>query len=176
MERAEVVRGAVRQFQADGSLDMDLLATQLAVSRATLYRIVGSRDALLGDALWWLARRTLDRVRRAREMPGADGVIEVSRRFADRLWAARPISRFVAAEPRTAARVLFTADGRVHRRAVAAQREIFLEAGVDLRAEAMERAFLYVRIMESVLYGELIGGRRVEFPVAEKALRALLTA
>jgi hypothetical protein len=30
------------------------------------------------------------------------------------------------------------------------------------------------RIMESVLYGELFSGRAVEFPAAERALRALL--
>ncbi|WP_433360963.1 QsdR family transcriptional regulator [Actinoplanes sp. CA-142083] len=170
-----VVRGAVRQFQVRGSLDMDLLATQLAISRATLYRIVGSRDALLGDALWALGRRTLDRARAARKQSGVDGVIEVSRRFADRLWSARPMRRFVAEEPSTAARVLFTPSGEVHRRAVLAQRDIFVEAGVAAEGDLLPLAFLYVRIMESVLYGELFSGRRVDFAVAERPLRALLS-
>jgi hypothetical protein len=40
----KAVRGAVRHFQACGSLDMDALATELAISRATLYRVAGSRD------------------------------------------------------------------------------------------------------------------------------------
>jgi hypothetical protein len=171
-----VVRGAARQFQARGSLDMDLLATQLAISRATLYRIAGSRDALLGDALWALGRRTLDRARAARRQPGVDGVIEVSRRFADRLWAARPMRRFVAAEPSTAARVLFTPSGAVHRRAILAQRDIFVEAGVTPPGDPLQLAFLYVRIMESVLYGELFSGSRVDFAVAERALRGLLAS
>jgi tetracycline repressor-like protein len=171
-----VVRGAVRQFQANGSLDMDLLAKQLAISRATLYRIVGSRDALLGDALWALGRRTLDRARAARTRKGVDGVIEVSRRFAERLWAARPMRHFVAAEPSTAARVLFTPSGEVHRRAVLAQRDIFAEAGVSPSGDPLQLAFLYVRIMESVLYGELFSGGRVDFAMAERPLRALLDA
>ena len=170
-----VVRGAAHQFQARGSLDMDLLATQLAISRATLYRIAGSRDALLGNALWALGRRTLDRARAARQQPGVDGVIEVSRRFADRLWSARPMRRFVAAEPSTAARVLFTPSGEVHRRAILAQRDIFAEAGVVPPGDPLQLAFLYVRIMESVLYGELFSGSRVDFAVAERALRGLLT-
>jgi hypothetical protein len=42
---------------------------------------------------------------------------------------------FVDAEPGTAARVLFTPSGAVHRRIVAAQREVFLEDG-DLEARA----------------------------------------
>lgn len=174
--RGAAVRGAVRQFQARGSLDMDLLAVELAVSRATLYRIGGGRDALLGDALWVLARRSLDRCRRERERPGADGVIEVSRRFADRLWSAPPMRRFVADDAETAARVLFTPSGEVHRRAVRAQSEIFVEAGALCPGDDLfPRAFLYVRLMESVLYGEMIVGRRVDFGVAETALRAVLS-
>jgi tetracycline repressor-like protein len=175
IERGDVVRGAVRHFQRCGSVDMDMLATELAISRATLYRVAGSRDALLGDALWLLARRTLDRCRRDRERPGVDGVIEVSRRFAERLWSAPPIRRFVADEPDIAARVLFTHSGEVHRRAVRAQGEIFLETGACERGDdVFPRAFLYVRLMESVLYSELISGRRIAFAVAEGALRALL--
>ncbi|GIE94547.1 hypothetical protein Ari01nite_20120 [Paractinoplanes rishiriensis] len=171
----EVVRGAVRQFQGHGSLDMDALAGELAISRATLYRVAGSRDALLGDALWHLARRLLDRARTARRASGADGVIEVSRRFAERLWSSPPMRRFVADEPQTAARVLFTGSGEVHRRAVLAQGEIFVEAGAaGPEDDVYPLAFLYVRVMESVLYAELLSGRRVEFAVAERALRALL--
>jgi hypothetical protein len=173
--RGEVVRGAIRQFQARGALDMDVLATELAISRATLYRVVGSRDALLGDALWLLARRLLDRARTARRQAGVDGVIEVSRRFADRLWSSPAMRRFVSVEPQTAARVLFTPSGEVHRRAIQAQGEIFVEAGaMPSGDEVFPLAFLYVRIMESVLYSELLSGCRVDFAVAERALRAVL--
>jgi hypothetical protein len=172
---SEVVRGAVRQFQAAGSLDMELLATELAISRATLYRVAGSRDALLGDALWLLGDRLLDGARATRRQPGVDGVIEVSRRFADRLWTARPMRRFVAGEPQTAARVLFTPSGEVHRRAVLAQSAIIREAGAAPPVgDLFPLAFLYVRIMESVLYSELFSGCRVDFAVAERALRAVL--
>jgi Tetracyclin repressor-like, C-terminal domain len=171
----DVVRGAVRQFRSHGSLDMDLLATQLAVSRATLYRVAGSRDALLGNALWALGDRLLARARAARRERGPDGVIEVSRRFHDRLRSSRPMRSFVDAEPQVAARVLFTPSGEVHRRAIVAQRDIFVEAGAKpATADLFPLAFLYVRIMESVLYGELFSGRSVEFPTAESALRALL--
>ncbi|GIM91063.1 QsdR family transcriptional regulator [Paractinoplanes toevensis] len=172
----DVVRGAVRQFRSYGSLDMDLLATQLAVSRATLYRVAGSRDALLGDALWLLGDRLLARARAARRQAGPDGVIEVSRRFSERLRASRPMRRFIGAEPQTAARVLFTPSGEVHRRAILAQRDIFVEAGAGRTTDDLfPPAFLYVRIMESVLYGELFSGRAVEFASAERALRALLS-
>jgi hypothetical protein len=173
--RGDAVGGAVRQFLVRGSLDMDVLAHELAISRATLYRVAGNRDGLLGDALWHLGRRLLDHARRNRRQPGPDGVIEVSRRFADGIWSSPPMRRFVADEPQTAARVLFTPSGEVHRRAVRAQGEIFLEAGAAGPGDdVFPLAFLYVRIMESVLYSELFAGRRVDFAVAERALRALL--
>jgi hypothetical protein len=169
-----VVRGAARHFRAHGTLDMDLLATELAVSRATLYRVVGNRDALLGDALWLLARRLLDAARRGRRRSGADGVIEVSRRFAAGVRSAAPLRRFITAEPQTAARLLFTAAGEVHCRAVRAQHQLFVEAG--LAQAGLDVACLYVRIVESVLFGDLFRGPRVDFAVAERALRALLPA
>ena len=175
ISREAVVRGAARQFAVAGSVDMQTLAADLAISRATLYRVAGSRDALLGEALWTLGRRLLDVARAERVRPGVDGVIEVSRIFADRLAAAPPMQTFVGAEPDTAARVLFTPSGAVHRRIVIAQREVFVEAGVAA-ADLSARAFLYVRLMESVLYSDLISGRRVDFTTAEGALRALLAA
>lgn len=175
ISRDAVVCGAMRQFAAAGSIDMQSLAGELAISRATLYRVAGSRDALLGEALWLLGRRLLDKARAQRVRPGADGVIEVSRVFADRLSAASPMRVFLSREPDTAARVLFTPSGAVHRRIVLAQRDVFVEAGLTAQ-DLSARAFLYVRIMESVLYSDLINGRRVDFTTAEGALRALLAA
>jgi AcrR family transcriptional regulator len=175
ISREAVVRGAMRQFATAGSLDMQLLAADLAISRATLYRVAGSRDALLGEAIFRLGRRLLDRARAERVRPGPDGVIEVSRIFAARLSDASPMRVFIGTEPETAARVLFTPSGAVHRRIVLAQRDVFVEAGLTA-ADLSARAFLYVRIMESVLYSDLINGRPVDFRTAEGALRALLAA
>ena len=53
-----IVAGARRQFLRDGTIDMEELPQELAVSRATLYRAVGGRDRLLGDVLWSLAERS----------------------------------------------------------------------------------------------------------------------
>jgi len=39
---------------------MQGIADELGVSRATLFRHVGGREALLGEALWLLTGRTLD--------------------------------------------------------------------------------------------------------------------
>lgn len=171
-----VVRGGSAYLLEHGTLDMADLANTLAVSRATLYRVVGSRDRLLGDVLWRLGGRTLDAARRARTYRGVDGIIEVTRRFADSMLTAEAFHRFVIDEPDTAARVLFTPAGRVHERFVVAQKEIFLEAGLDgwSPTELDHLAYLYIRMVESTLHAELLNGRRPDFDLAERVLRALL--
>ncbi|WP_229074326.1 QsdR family transcriptional regulator [Actinoplanes sp. DH11] len=159
-------------------LDMDLLAEELAISRATLYRAVGSRDALLGEVFWAIGRLLLDEAREEAEGHGADRVIAVSRQFAELMCTAQQLREFVAAEPHTAARVLITPVTEVQAKAVAAQLEIFRESGLtggdetDLR----RRAYLYVRLIESVVHSELLGMPGVDFHLAEPALRALLPA
>ena len=172
----QVVRGACRFFLEHGMVDMDQLAESLAISRATLYRVAHSRDGLLGEVLWRLAERLLVRARRRRTHEGADGVLEVTRWFAEQLRAAVPFHDFLRSEPDTAARVLFTASSVVHRRVVSAQREILREThGDEWQADALDQmAYLYVRIIESVLYAELLGAAPPDPELVERAARAVL--
>lgn len=176
VSRDQVVRGACRFFLRHGGVDMDGLASSLAISRATLYRVVHSRDGLLGDVLWVLADRVLERARSERTSGGVEGVLEVTRRFVGRLRAAGPFRAFLSGEPETAARVLFNASGGVHRRAVAAQKEILLEVdGGPWSTAALDQvAFLYVRIVESALYAELLTGSPLDPELAERAARTVL--
>jgi hypothetical protein len=174
----DVVRGGCRYFLRHGTLEMDALASSLAISRATLYRVVHSRDRLLGDVLWDLGEKVLDRARAERTASGPEGVIEVTRRFCDYLLRAEPFLAFLRTEPKTATRVLFTPSGGVHSRAVAAQKEILSEAAsrgeLRLAGDLDHLAYLYVRIIESTLYAELLTGQQPDLPLAERTLRSLL--
>jgi AcrR family transcriptional regulator len=175
----EVVHGGARHFLARGGLAMDDLASELAVSRATLYRVAGTRDRLLGDVLWHLGSRTLADAFRGRSATGVAGVVEVTRHFCDALARSGPFRRFLAEEPQTAARVLLTPAGRVHERFIVAQTRIFRDC-LDLAAapadtELRGRAYLYVRIVESVLYGDMLHGGNPTPAVTNHMLRAVLT-
>ncbi|MCO1597489.1 QsdR family transcriptional regulator [Micromonospora sp. RHAY321] len=174
-----VVQGGCLFFLRNATVDMDALAGALTVSRATLYRVVHSRDRLLGDVLWRLAERLLTQARAETTTTGVDGVLETTRRFAVAVRQARPFRAFLRAEPATAARVLFTPAGGVHARVVDAQRGILVAAAADPAwspADLDGAAFLYVRIVESMLYAELIHGRRADPATAERAARAVLEA
>ena len=78
-----IVAGARRHFLRGGSLDMEELAHELAVSRATLYRAIDGRDRLLGDVLWSLAEATYTQARREVESRGVDAILEISHRFTE---------------------------------------------------------------------------------------------
>jgi hypothetical protein len=159
---------------------MEAVAHDLAVSRATLYRVVGSRDRLLGEVLWRLAAGALDQARDRRTSDGIEGVIEVVRDFARRMLATRPLRAFVAAEPETATRVLVT----VHRRGIAAISALFDEVGLGKRGpfdgaatglvDDPERvAYLLIRIVESLCFAEL-AGTRPDLELTEQTVRGLL--
>jgi hypothetical protein len=172
-----LLRGAAMHYLKHSTIDMDLLAGELVISRATLYRMVGSRDALLGEVFWAIGRLFLAEAAGEATGAGADRVLAVSRQFAELVAGAQQLRQFVSEEPQTAARVLLTTGTPVHERAVDAQLDIFETAGLTGEpAEMRRRAFLYVRLMESVVYSDILGMREIGFEMAEPALRALLPA
>jgi AcrR family transcriptional regulator len=175
----DVVRGACRFFLRHGTVEMDALALSLAISRATLYRVVHSRDRLLGDVLWELGEQLITRARQNTTATGVDGVLEITHRFCTMLLRSEPFRLFLRTEPKTATRVLFTPAGAVHTRAVAAQQDILLDAarrgGLALPGNPSHLAYLYVRIIESTLYAELLTGQQPDLPLAERTIRSLLT-
>jgi hypothetical protein len=157
------------------NLDMDVLAGELSISRATLYRAVGSRDALLGEVFWSFAQLLLDEAGGEARGTGPDRVIEVSRIFAELMFSAQQLREFVEKEPQTAARVLITPATDLQSRSVEAQLKIFRESGLTGDEEDLRRrAYLYVRLVGSVVYSDLLGMAGVDFSLAEPALRALL--
>ena len=174
-----VVQGGMRHFLQRSTLDMDALAAELAVSRATLYRVAQSREALLADVFRALTTLMLAEARARRTRTGVDGVLEVSRHFGEQLLSADTMRRFLARERDLAGRVLFTPAGALHDGAVAAQLQIFAETGLAASlgpdADLAYLAFLYVRIFGAALYAEFFTGRRADPAVVERTLRALLT-
>ena len=174
----QVVRAGIDHFLDRSTLDMEVLAGQLAVSRATLYRVAGSRDGLLGDILRNLTEMMFREARAARSKPGLDGVVEVSRHFGEQLRS--PIMKlFLKRDPEAAGRLLFTPAGGVHETAVAHQIEVFAETGVTGTlgpdTDVAQLAYLYVRTVGAFLYSEFYTGRRVDFDDVVPALHSLLS-
>jgi hypothetical protein len=172
------LKAAGKAFLDTGNVDMQALSDHLAVGRATLYRVVGSRDRLLGDVVWSLGERTLDRVKQEVTITGLEGVVEIARRFNEYVVAFEPMRKFLQADPRTAFRILFTPAGRVHQRFVEAGEEILLDeqrrGGVAFQFSVEDAAYGFVRIGESMLYSDLLADRTPDIALAARAQLAIL--
>lgn len=176
----QVVAAAERLFHRTGRLDMDELAREVSVSRATLYRVVGSRDRVLGDVLWRQGSSLLDRVAAGAPGRGVDRLVLVAERFNRRLLAYPPLRRLLREEPQTAFRVLMMAEAGVHSRFVARWQELLEQAERDgeltLPLGAADAAYVFVRVGESMLYSDLMGDREPDVALAARVQRALLDA
>jgi AcrR family transcriptional regulator len=180
ISREGAVRAGRRMFAARATIDMDALAFDLGVSRATLYRVASSRDRLLGDVLWSFAERVYAEARAQAEQEGVERLLEVLRRFGSANMANRQFRTFLESEPQVAIRVLLTPAGGVHERFVEANKQLIVdtaEAGeIGLPFDLDSLAYVFSRIFESMWYADLLSGREVDLDVAERAARAVLHA
>ena len=165
---------ARRWFIAGRRIEMSELAAELDVNRATLFRWVGSRDALLAEIVWSLAeptfRAALD------DVPGHGGarVAAVLGRFAAMVDASGFFRDFLRREPERAMRVVMTRAGTVQSRMVAAVEALLEDEGVALALPSHDLAYVVVRIVESFLYADMITGEQPDIPKVEQAIGALL--
>ncbi len=201
--REEVVRRAARTLLDGERLDTTTLAADLGISRVTLFRRVGNRDAILGEAMWWLAERALQRAVRAHDeraagtaQPGSQAGTQPGTRPGTRppgrlrslavmadyrrlLGTAAPLRRFIDHEPTTALRVLTDPRGRVQPRLVEAYTGL-LAHDVEERALTPEvplplLAFAVVRLGESFLYSDVLVSRDPDLGAATTVCDALVT-
>jgi AcrR family transcriptional regulator len=159
-------------------VDMSALAADLGVSRVTLYRWVGSRDRLLVDVIWSLARRTLDNIEAEADDGGPERIVRIVTRFVEDVISNAGMQRWLAEEGESAMRLLTIAQNGFQPRLVDAMRDLLTaetEAGrLDLPVDLREVAYVIVRLIESYTYLDLITGERPDARRAEPILRLLL--
>jgi AcrR family transcriptional regulator len=163
---------ARRTFQAGLRLDMQALAAELGVNRATLYRWVGSRELLLCEVIWSLTSRTLSR-------PSAGATLaQTLTRFVRDVLAHPGMRRFLAEEGEFALRLLTLRAGGYQQRLVALVHEMI---DTDTTAGRLhspipvdDLAYTVVRVVESYVYLEVITGEQPDGDRAGRVLQALL--
>ena len=174
----DAFRVARRWFMAGRRIEMQELAAELGVNRATLFRWVGGRDDLRGEILWSLAEPALAAAVEATAGNGAQRITGAIGRFAAAVDQADFLREFVRREPERALRILTTRAGTMQSRLVASIETLLkdevsqgnLHSPLPLR----DLAYLIVRIVESFLYAEFITGEEPDIAMAELAVGALL--
>lgn len=161
-------------------LDMQALAVTLGVSRVTLFRHVGGRDALLGAALWRLTQQTLAAAERHadRSPRGRSRTVAVACAFNAMVSSAPGLRRLLNEEPALAIRVLTDPRGAVQPGVVAAFESLLqrdeADAGLVLLIDAEDLAFAVVRLGESFLYADALASRAPDVETANRLQRALI--
>ncbi len=175
---ADALHVARRHFLRGERVDMNELARELGIGRATLYRWVGGRDQLLGEVLWSLAREGLAQARAEARGRGAAWALAVYRRFGDLIIALEPLRHFVRSEPDCALRVMTSKASPLQRRVVETFRDVLVEARergeLQLRLDPETLAFAMVRIAESFLWADLITGEAPDLTKAHEVTKILL--
>src|SRR3954454_4522571 len=149
-------RLARQAFLAPERVDMSALAAQLGVNRVTLYRWVGSRDELLVEVLWSLAREALETADVEADGAGADRVAAVLGRFLELVIANAGMRRWLSEEGEHAMRLLTRRETGSQPRLIEAVRALLEREGVAPPVERRELAYVLVRVIESYAYLDLI--------------------
>jgi hypothetical protein len=167
---------------ADGRrLDMQGLADDLGVSRVTLFRRVGSREALLGKALWLLTRRMLEAAAARWEAERPAGELHTpgtGRHINAMVSRSKCLRRLLDDEPALAIRVLTDPRGQVQTGVVAFIEDLLrrdiAEFGLVTIIEPDALAYALVRLDESFLYAEVLAARKPDVATANRLQQALI--
>ncbi len=147
-----------RQYLGGDRVDLTVVARELGLSRATIYRWFGSRDALIGKVIADELELLIERERRRVRRRGADGLLETFDRINRALACSNALRRFLDQERTAAMRLLTGSSGIVQRTAVASVAELIAaeaHAGnYEPPADPMTLAYAIVRLAEAFLYND----------------------
>ena len=176
--RADVVAAARRRYAEGERVDMRAIAAELGVSRATLYRWFGARDALLGEAIASETEEYFARVRVRVGGRGAPALLETFDRINRGLVRATGLRRYVEQEREAALRTLTSSAGAVQPAAVgaiAAMIEDEVRAGAyDPPIDPATLAYAIVRLAEAFIYNDALAGIRGDVEDLRRVEAALL--
>ena len=160
---------------------MQGLADELGVSRVTLFRRVGSREALLSKALWMLTQCTLETAAARWEAERPEGELHTpgTGRYINAIVAqSKGLRRLLDDEPALAIRVLTDPRGQVQTGIVTFIEELLRrdieEFGLVTLIEPDALAYALVRLGESFLYADALAARKPDVETANRLQRALI--
>jgi AcrR family transcriptional regulator len=174
----DVIEATRRQYLAGTRVDLTVVARDLGLGRATVYRWFGSRELLLGEVIALELESLVDHERRGVRKRGGAGLLEVFDRINRALAHSIALRRFLEQERAGAMRLLTASDGVVQPRAVASVTTLIAaeaDAGrYDPPADPETLAYAIVRLAEAFLYNDAAIGIRGDHARLREVEAALL--
>jgi AcrR family transcriptional regulator len=183
----EIVRTAAHWIGRGVRLDTRTLAGELGISRSTLFRRVGNREGLMGDALWWMAERTMSAAIRdwaavngqaVRDTDGELRCLAVMKQYREAIASNQGFRRLLDDEPTVAMRVLTDPHGRVQPRVMIMHVELLRrdvgDGGFVPAVSLDSLCYALVRLGEAFLYSDVLASRVPDLDAATTLLGALV--
>ncbi len=153
---------ALAAYEECRQLDMGALAQELEVSRATLYRWVGSRQRLMGEVLWYRTRQVLAAsLAAAGELRGPARIVAVLEGYLRVVHDRPQLLALFRRDPEGAIRLVAAQDSPVHCGLVRFTSSLLAEeeerGTIELTIDRETLAFVIVRIGESLVYADRFG-------------------
>jgi AcrR family transcriptional regulator len=168
---------AVATFVGGDRVDLRALATQLAVSRATLHRWFGSREQLLDRVCEQLAVRFTSDAAAAAPGGGDERVCAFCRGLMETAVEYEPVRSFVVREPELALRLILGEDGAVHRVVAHALRSVIAETRPPARVKPLEdRIDVIVQVATALVWATFMVGDAPQIDSAVEIVRMILAA
>ncbi|MGW6620811.1 QsdR family transcriptional regulator [Nocardia sp. NPDC055002] len=158
--RNDVLDSAIRAFQRGERVELHAVATELGISRTTIYRRFGTREELLGLTLARQFEQVITAIDSRCTSRGVHRICEVFDQAIRQLSADRALRTYLQNESPAALRLVTQADGPVHRGSVALVEKLIQRAqeqdGYRPPIDRTTLAYALVRLGESFLYGNAV--------------------
>ena len=181
--RTDVLAAATRRYRAGERIDVQAIAAECGVGRATVYRWFGSRIGLIGEVIVAELDALVAASRDSAIGTGAPALLDTFQRLNRTLATAPALRRFLEHERETGLRLLTSSAGPIQPRAVEAIAGL-IEAEVRAGAwappiDAGTLAYAIVRLYEAFVYNDAAAGIRGDVErlgAVEAALLGLVPA
>jgi AcrR family transcriptional regulator len=176
--REDVLEAGLHRYLRGQRVDVQAIAAQLGLGRATIYRWFGSREKLLGEVIIRATEPVLTEARVGQDGKGGPGLLETFDRFNRALADAPALSAFVEQERDTALRIIASGAGIVQPKIVELITALIVEeveAGrYDPPLEPSLLGFAIVKLAQAFLFNDAVVGIRGDVDRLRQVEAALL--
>ena len=162
--REDALRAARKRFLAGERVDIQAIARELGLARATMHRWFGTREQLLGELLADMGEERLRAIRAETPGSGARALLASFDAYNREVASAPGLRMLIVQEQDLALRILTAGNGLVQPRLISAVHQLIVE---ELEREHFEPAadpevlaYAIVRLAEAFLYNDAIVGLR----------------
>ena len=176
--REDVLDAGLYRYLRGRRVDVQAIAAELGVGRATIYRWFGSREKLIGEVIIRATEPVLAEARSGLKGKGGPGLLDTFDRFNRALADAPALRAFVEQERDAALRIIASGGGLVQPRMVeliAGLIEEEVEAGTyEPPVEPSTLGYAIVRLAEAFLFNDAVAGIRGDVDRLREVEAALL--